>query len=268
MAKYQVERVALPSRAEFYRTYDKIDRPHVFTGGMENWPARTKWTFDWFKQTHGKTPVVVTTGTYDIKQSHDTTTLGDYIDSLLSGEQKRSYLSNFNLFKMIPELQQDVRLPDYPIIDRLTLKKFWMARDNNFTQLHADYGHNCMGQIAGKKRWVLYSPKRSHELMPDKEDWNGVMSKLDFSDASEETRKYAAGLEPDYDFVVEPGEIIFLPYGWWHRVYSIGPSINVNLWWWNRQMILTRTPRMVQQLGRKFIRKKLGKKKPATASHA
>jgi ribosomal protein L16 Arg81 hydroxylase len=31
--------------------------------------------------------------------------------------------------------------------------------------------------------------------------------------------------------VLEAGELLYLPPGWWHHVRSLGVTISVNTWW-------------------------------------
>ena len=31
--------------------------------------------------------------------------------------------------------------------------------------------------------------------------------------------------------VVGPGEVLFIPKGWWHHVRSLTPSISLSFWW-------------------------------------
>ena len=31
--------------------------------------------------------------------------------------------------------------------------------------------------------------------------------------------------------ILEPGEMLFLPAGWWHQVRSMDLAISVNFWW-------------------------------------
>lgn len=48
---------------------------------------------------------------------------------------------------------------------------------------------------------------------------------------NEEVEK--TGLE-HFEAMVQPGDSLFIPKGWWHSVKSEGPKINMSVNWWFR----------------------------------
>ena len=69
---------------------------------------------------------------------------------------------------------------------------------------HYDPVDNVVGQFCGSKRWRLWRPA-----------------------SGEPTGT------PDYDVVVAPGDALFVPRGWWHRVDSLPcatGAVSVSLW--------------------------------------
>jgi hypothetical protein len=239
----EIQRADLPSRDAFYRDHDTQRIPTIFLNGMTHWRAMSQWTFDWFKSTHRDVVVPVNTGRYDVRMTRKAMSLGQYVDSLFAPDRPYAYLSNVNLFRWIPSLAADVTLPPYEWLRFLNVVNFWMAAKGTVTQLHRDFGHNLIGQITGKKRFQLYSPSVSERLFPANTTWSASFSQLDFERPDPEKIAAARDVHPDFDFVLERGEMLFLPYGWWHRVTTLEPAINVNLWWWTSDMLARHGPR-------------------------
>jgi hypothetical protein len=206
---------------------------------VEGWPAFEKWTFEWLGREHGALEVHLLKGRIDAARFFEfgPNTLGAYVDGILGGATAAGYLGNVDLGKLIPGLERDLAFP--PLArPRLANHNYWIGPAGTVSQLHCDFSHNLFAQLRGKKHFALYSPERSRELRPARVAWYSAFSALDYGerDASELPA-------PDYEFVVERGDLLLLPYGWWHRVTSLEPSISVNRWWWSRRMIVTKGPR-------------------------
>lgn len=238
----EIRRCPLPSRREFYRHHDKTSEPIVFLGGMERWPARTRWTFEWFKRTHGHVLLPVNTGRYDVSMTRTSMTLGEYIDTLQDPTRPRGYLSNIDIFRWLPELRKDVAFPRYRYPGLLTLTNFWMSAAGQTTQLHCDFQHNLVAQVAGKKRFLLYAPHAAERIFPTNRGWSAWFSQIDFEHPEPAHAAAARDLRPDVDVTLSPGEMLFLPFGWWHRVLTVEPAIGINHWWWTPRMALTQGP--------------------------
>ncbi len=272
MAIHEILRVEPPSRAEFFRLYGgSPGQPVVFVNAMKDWKAYQLWSFDWFRDTYGDTRLHVNTGRYDVAMTWDYMLLRDYIDTFTHPKPGDSgYLSNVDLFKLIPELRGHVQFPDYAWITRppFGMYKFWMAKAGTFTQCHRDFQHNMMAHITGVKRFVLFGPTRSPELFPVNRGYSSEFSEADFADADPGKAAIWNSIEPDYDVELGPGEILFLPFGWWHRVHTKSPTIGINLWWWTQKMTLTQGPQMFRELAPRVVKKRLRRffPKPAAAS--
>jgi Cupin-like domain len=266
MATREIERVPLPTRKEFYKRWGNPREPVVFVGAMESWPALKQWSFDWFKQKHGDVPVFVNTGRYDQNMTLKNSSISEYVDSLFDPNASYGYLSNIKLLDIIPSLTHDVHFPEYTWMKPFIMRNFWMSRKGQITQLHCDYGHNIIGQVVGSKRFELYTPKVSNQLYPVNQGWAGCFSRLDYQDCPPEIRAERGKILPDYDVTIRPGEMLYLPFGWWHRVFTEEEAaIMVNLWWWTPEMLLDKGPVMARELGGKFVEKRFSRGKAKTA---
>jgi len=73
--------------------------------------------------------------------------------------------------------------------------------------------------IKGRKRWALYPP---HSRPPP----HAIGAKpIDFF--STIMPALPADEKPPYDFVMEAGDTVFIPSGWWHTVLNLSPTVAV-----------------------------------------
>jgi hypothetical protein len=113
--------------------------------------------------------------------------------------------------------------------DRPDYRWLLLGPNGSGTPFHTD-PHNTSAWnavIEGAKRFTFYPP---HVIPP------GVDEDLIHSDyyASEDTMNWYRNILPTltpellpYEIIVEPGEVIFIPSGWWHQVLNIGHTIAV-----------------------------------------
>ncbi|PAA88124.1 hypothetical protein BOX15_Mlig032627g1, partial [Macrostomum lignano] len=103
----------------------------------------------------------------------------------------------------------------------------WIGGPGSKTNLHYDaYGYNIVFQVFGSKRWTLYPPESSHLLRP---------TRLPFEESTIFSRLSAPASVPEarpHSVTLEPGDLLYVPRHWWHRVESLGDSAScsVNLW--------------------------------------
>ena len=86
MKTIQIERRPGLSKEEFNREYLKgIGKPVIVPDGIQEWPARTKWSFEYLKKTYGSDTVVVAAGLES--RVMKMTKLAAYIDHLDKADQ-------------------------------------------------------------------------------------------------------------------------------------------------------------------------------------
>ncbi|KHJ34517.1 putative domain-containing protein 5 [Erysiphe necator] len=182
-----------------------------------------------------------------------------------SGSYEKGYLAQYDLFSQIPLLRYDIAIPDYCFVSVPTLQSTsilaerysqvprleeplinaWLGPPSTITPLHTDPYHNILVQVVGKKYVRLYSPKESKNLYPLGIDKNGIdmgnTSDVDVGtfagwdktkEEQEETRrKFPLFEEAEFfDCILEAGECLFIPIGWWHYVRSLSVSFSVSFW--------------------------------------
>jgi ribosomal protein L16 Arg81 hydroxylase len=80
-----------------------------------------------------------------------------------------------------------------------------------------------MAQVYGRKRWRLISPQQTPLLY----NYVGVFSKVDCENP--DYQKYPLFKNVQIiEEVLQPGEVIFVPVGWWHQVKALNTSISLS----------------------------------------
>lgn len=259
------ERLPSLSREAFYETVGRREQPVILTQAMEDWPARGKWSFDWFATEHGDVTAPVEWlqytqapgGRVERVGKVQRMTLREYIQQLRGpASHEAGYLIGKDLLLSLPALREDLQFPEYEAVSRLTEQLFFMGPAGSFTQLHLDRAHNLHAVLAGRKRWQLYPPSMDAQLKPAALDhpWS-VVSEYDLAPTYGRPEQLPNGLAPAYDFVLEAGEILFLPYGWWHRVLTLENAIATNLWWWTWSMLSRLGPVLIPSIAMSAVSK-------------
>jgi len=255
----------LPSRDIFERNFAAVSLPAIFTGVVSAWPSFGSWSFDWFKETHGDTIVPIQFINVEVPRSADEKrraygverrfTLAEYIDSYVKAGDSGAYLSSFDLFRVIPALANDVRFPRYHRYDILTSRSAWMGMGGS--KVHCDFADNLFAQLVGTKIISLYSPRSLISRYPDRWSWYSCFCEVDFDyfEPRPEDAEAIQDLRPDYSFEICAGEMLYIPYGWWHRVQTPEPTISVNQWWMTPRMLARRGPCIPVDYARRGLRR-------------
>ena len=158
-------------------------------------------------------------------------TFSDYIQALLSDDDERarkSYLSVFRIFDTFPDLRADV---DFSIIDQHKIKSStsgWIGPAGTVTGYHIDWGDNILAQVCGRKCVHLASPAATPNMyVSQKFDQGTTISRVDLHDVDEELFPRFKQVK-HMKVILHPGEMLFIPRGWWHHVESMDMSISVS----------------------------------------
>jgi hypothetical protein len=263
-ASRQIERRAVKLDEQVIRELEGSPEPIVFVGGIDHWPARQKWTFPWFRETHGDVVAPVEWLKYHRREDGRVERVGkveqlrlrDYVDLLMTDGDHLDggYLIGRDLLVTVPSLRGDTQFPEVQLSERLTERLFFMGPRGAFTQLHYDRALNLHAVLTGRKRWQLYAPAKSRQLRPARYEWTwSVISDYDLTPTGGIAEQLPGGIRPDYDFVLEAGEVVYVPYAWWHRVETLEPSIATNFWWWSWPLLLQHGPRLFGTMAKNAV---------------
>jgi hypothetical protein len=223
----------------FKREFYTPGIPVVIKKLSHDWPAYTKWNWDYFKQLVGdkKVPLYnnVKSDAYTpINTADDYKTFGEYIDMIKSGPAAwRIFL--FNIFDHAPQLIKDFSWPEH--LMKGFVKKYPMlftGGAGSITHMHydIDLSHILHTQFAGRKRVLMFPHDEQYKLYRKPFE---VLSLADFSHYYEQSgmpdyEKFPAlKLAEGFDFILEPGDTLFMPAGYWHHMEYLDSGFAMSL---------------------------------------
>ena len=236
----KVERIPTIDSQDFYLSYIKPQQPVVLTDVATHWAAMERWSFDFFIQIGQQDFSIEEVNALQNETCFSTQTLSAYVQSLMAMNeadesldeaapaQPRGYMSQCDLFAAFPELRDDV---DFSIMTNHKLKSKmlgWIGPKGTLTGFHFDYADGLLAQIRGQKSLYLVSPDQSAFMYPSKKfDDGSVASQIEAGHHDPEKFPLFSHVRM-LTTILSPGEMIFIPRGWWHQVESLSPSISVN----------------------------------------
>ncbi|WP_144154925.1 cupin-like domain-containing protein [Paraburkholderia sp. BCC1885] len=229
-----VERRERLSRDEFFEQYYFQNRPVIITGAFDSWPARTQWNFDYFRERCGDCEVEVQFGrnsdpNYEINQPKLKRIMRfrDYVDLVAgSGATNDFYMTANNTSRNRESLA--ALWPDVPTICEYLDPAsgdsgfFWFGPAGTKTPFHHDLTNNFMAQVMGRKLIRLVPMSDTPRMYNDLHCY----SQVDGS-AIDIARFPALQQANLIECTIGPGDLLFLPIGWWHYVEGLEPSVTM-----------------------------------------
>ncbi|WP_229518540.1 cupin-like domain-containing protein [Massilia sp. PAMC28688] len=222
------------SGEDFFRQHYLTNRPVIITGMLDHFPALSKWNLDYFGERFGERMVEVQFGR-DADPQYELNSIahkrqiafGEYVEMIrTSGSSNDFYMTANNdnqNRESLKELWEDVgTLPAYLADDPERRGFFWFGPAGTITPLHHDLTNNFMAQIVGRKRVRLIAPSELASVYNHRHCFTEVDAR-----APDLQRFPAMAGVPIHDCVLEPGEILFLPVGWWHHVEALDVSVTL-----------------------------------------
>ena len=250
-AQYAIDYAHIDKRSdltyeEFVKEYLEPGKPVILTDAMRHWPS-CNWTMDTFVEKYGNVPfktnwvywneekqkpkrvyMSAKDFVYYGRNQHDTDP-GYIFDGDFGTERATALLNEYDrtpyfredLFAVLGEHRPDFR--------------WWLigpagSGSSFHIDPHATSAWNAL--LCGRKRWALYPPSMPPPGIGYKEQEFSVSFK------SPKPFKWFVEvypfLKPDQrplEVMQEPGEIIFVPAGWWHAVCNVTETMAVTQNW-------------------------------------
>ncbi|XP_010873211.2 lysine-specific demethylase 8 isoform X1 [Esox lucius] len=234
-----VPRIRCPSLERFKNDYLDTQKPVILEGIIDHWPAfkNHPWSLEYLQTVAGCRTVPVEVGSRytDENWSQTLLTINEFIDQyIVKNTTDLGYLAQHQLFDQIPELRDDILIPDYCCLgdgdeDDITINA-WFGPGGTVSPLHHDPQLNFLAQVVGRKYIRLYSPEDTDKLYPHQSQLLNNTSQVEVE--SPDIEKFPEFVNAPYlECVLQPGDVLFIPVKHWHYVRSLELSFSVSFWW-------------------------------------
>ncbi len=241
---------------KFLTEYEEKNIPVVVSKATTSWPAVQKWNKDYLiSQTKGIT-FRATSGAAPLPAQFTMESYASYCDS--ATEEAPLYLFDRTFSSTCPQLLRDFEGPlrhSCPFFDDNALHGHdlfsllgkgkrpdhrWIIigpkRSGSSFHIDPNATHAWNAPIRGRKRWIFYppgvnppgvypSPSGDDVIMPISlgewflTHWNDHVKQRSHPDPSKRP----------LECTVHPGEILFVPHGWWHCVLNLDDGMSIAL---------------------------------------
>lgn len=157
-----------------------------------------------------------------------------YIDNEMNGSDKKHSNYYFAEVKVPKKLLPDIH---HSMFDKIQKKPFernmFLGVGGNITRTHFDSYENYYFLLDGTKEFYLISPKYNDSLYIPKESNGQYSNYLNVDIENIDYDKYPKMKDVEImHFKLEKGDMLFIPYEWWHLVKSgLDRNLAVSYWY-------------------------------------
>ena len=223
----EVPRLGVLSAAAF-RARAAQGLPFLTTGLVKRWPLSAL-PPEVLRERYSLVPVRARVGDYintafAADRAMQDMSMGEYLDVVDSGVHALPpYLGNLEL----RELNSLCHWPTY--FDKMGPPRFWVGPAGTMTPLHCDYDDNIFAQIWGTKRIFLSPPHHDEFLYP--REANAILFGSPFDPEAPDFDKFPLARQATMiEVIVNPGDMLYVPAGWYHQVRALTFSLSSNRW--------------------------------------
>jgi hypothetical protein len=225
-AMSEVPRLRLRDAAAF-RARAAQGLPFVLTGLVDKWPLAAL-SPQALGERFGHLPVRARVGDYintafAPDRAMQDMTMREYLAFAAASAGLPPYLGNLEL----RELNSLCHWPAY--FDKMGPPRFWIGPAGTVTPLHCDYDDNILAQVWGTKRIFLAPPHHDAFLYPS--EANAILFGSPFDPEAPDFDRFPLARQAALvECIVEPGDMLYVPAGWYHQVRALTFSLSANRW--------------------------------------
>jgi Cupin-like domain len=291
LKQIQIERKSKVLPVDIAREYLRgIGKPVIITDATENWPARSKWTFEFFKTAYGSDPAIAWLGRGSgVGKLTSLSTYIDFLDTPLAelpgvwtgknigkdgrpppaapgGGASPFYLLGWYAFRQHPELYDDIAPAPYFVEDLVSVLNpplrdvFEWTSDREYTAVFI----GPEGSLSALHRdyWNTHAylaqvQGRKRAILFSPEDVDFLYGGQVNPEQPDFERFPLFDRATAYECVIEPGDTLLIPANWLHHVRGLEKSITLSRNFFNESNftkhmthILRKLPRLVDGINR------------------
>lgn len=239
----------------FAETVRPLNAPTLLKGAIRDWPAVSlglqsdEALVDYLKHNDIGEKAGVYLGAPEIRghffygkdtlsqnYKHGPTPIPMALDRIL---QERANANPWSVYVQSAIIRK--HMPGFAAENRLDLlpdsvePRIWIG-NAAVTRAHYDLNDNIACVVAGRRRFHLFPQEQLPNLYPGPFDRTigGVPVSMVDAENPDLTRypRFAEAQKTMLTVELEPGDALYIPYGWWHQVHSLSTfNVLVNYWW-------------------------------------
>ena len=219
------------SRKDFQNLYLKPHQPVILKNLSSSWPALKKWSPEFLKKKYGEKLVKVYNATFaeqggNYMTNMDTLPFKEFLD-IISTRSIDLRMFLYNIKTQMPELLDDIEFSPLVSYCSHNLVFMFFGCKGSFTPMHfdIDMAHVFHTPIYGKKKVTLFPYEESKNLYKHPFACRSNVN-LDNPDFDKFPKfKNSQG----YQDILEAGETLFIPGGYWHYMAYNESGCSVSL---------------------------------------
>lgn len=227
-------RKTIESRTFFEEFYSR-NRPLILTRAIEHWHALSVWSLDYLQEAVGPVMVELQAGRNSdrLYEQHSANhrrkaSWPSFLTALRHGKQSNDFYLTANNGAANRDLLKPL-WQDFGSIHGILSGNpqdqgfLWLGPPGTITPWHHDLTNNLLVQIMGRKRLTLASPAQTPFMRNHCHCYSDFGQDADCLVADGGKRPHILHCD------LAPGELIFLPIGWWHHVEALDVSASLTL---------------------------------------
>lgn len=222
---------------QFLDLFYAPSRPAMLTGEIAHWPACRLWTPQYLRDRIGGRMVEYQGGRSANEQfeRHKDThkqhiPFDRFIDLIEERPGNDAYVTAYNSASnadLVKLLREDMGVLDKylaPASDGAD-GMLWIGPAGTFTPLHHDLTNNLIAQVTGRKKVIMASANQTPKLYNDRHVFSEIADVE--ADGIDFARHALLKDVQFYELILEPGDCLFVPVGWWHQVRALDFSVSI-----------------------------------------